>query len=145
MTEISAVPAYNPSQSRRKNFGIPLNIMLRSAAFLEKMRPLLVSRLDPFLSVTPFSLTPFSDPLLLAAPLRPRADARGDAHLCCGSAGTYSILQPELSRQLRTDKLAALQTGAPHIIATANIGCQLHLQAGIAVPVRHWIELLDGD
>ena len=68
-----------------------------------------------------------------------------DAHLCCGSAGTYSILQPELSRQLRDNKLTALQAGAPHLIATANVGCQLHLQAGTAVPVRHWIELLDGD
>lgn len=66
-----------------------------------------------------------------------------DAHLCCGSAGTYSILQPELSRQLRTNKLAALQAGAPHVIATANVGCQLHLQNGASVPVKHWIELLD--
>lgn len=66
-----------------------------------------------------------------------------DAHLCCGSAGTYSILQPELSRQLRTNKLAALQAGAPETIVTANIGCQLHLQDDAAVPVKHWIELLD--
>ena len=68
-----------------------------------------------------------------------------DAHLCCGSAGTYSILQPELSRQLRTNKLAALQAGGPETIVTANIGCQLHLQDDAAVPVKHWIELLDED
>lgn len=68
-----------------------------------------------------------------------------DAHLCCGSAGTYSILQPELSQRLRKNKLDALGTGAPHVIATANVGCQLHLQGGTAVPVRHWIELLDRD
>lgn len=67
-----------------------------------------------------------------------------DAHLCCGSAGTYSILQPELSRQLRDNKLAALQAGAPELIATANIGCQLHMQGGTELRVRHWIELLDG-
>jgi glycolate oxidase iron-sulfur subunit len=68
-----------------------------------------------------------------------------DAHLCCGSAGTYSILQPELSAQLRTRKLAALEDGAPAAIATANIGCLTHLQGQARVPVRHWIELLDKD
>src|SRR3569623_669541 len=65
-----------------------------------------------------------------------------DAHLCCGSAGTYSILQPALSQRLRENKLLALQAGAPEIIVTANIGCQLHLQSGTRVPVKHWIELL---
>lgn len=66
-----------------------------------------------------------------------------DAHLCCGSAGTYSILQPVLSQQLLTNKLAALQHGAPEIIATANVGCQLHLGSAAGIPVVHWIELLD--
>jgi glycolate oxidase iron-sulfur subunit len=66
-----------------------------------------------------------------------------DAHLCCGSAGTYSILQPELSTELRTRKLASLQAGMPKAIATANIGCLAHLQGGTTTPVRHWIELLD--
>jgi glycolate oxidase iron-sulfur subunit len=66
-----------------------------------------------------------------------------DAHLCCGSAGTYSILQPELSGELRSRKLAALQDGQPVAIATANIGCLAHLQGGARVPVRHWIEFLD--
>ncbi len=66
-----------------------------------------------------------------------------DPHLCCGSAGTYSILQPELSRQLRDNKLAALGAGAPTVFVTANIGCQTHLQSGSATPVRHWIELID--
>jgi glycolate oxidase iron-sulfur subunit len=66
-----------------------------------------------------------------------------DAHLCCGSAGTYSILQPELSKQLLSNKVAALQTGQPEVIATANIGCLAHLQTGTAIPVRHWVELLD--
>ena len=66
-----------------------------------------------------------------------------DAHLCCGSAGTYSMLQPELSTRLRDDKLAALAAGSPEVIATANIGCIAHLQGGSAAPVRHWIELLD--
>ncbi len=66
-----------------------------------------------------------------------------DAHLCCGSAGTYSLLQPELSQRLRDDKLRALQAGRPEFIATANIGCLNHLQARSEVPVLHWIELLD--
>jgi len=66
-----------------------------------------------------------------------------DAHLCCGSAGTYSILQPELSQRLLTDKLAALQGPGPEIIATANIGCQLHLASRAERPVMHWVELLD--
>ena len=69
-----------------------------------------------------------------------------EAHLCCGSAGTYSILQPELSGTLRERKLAALgdgaPAGAPDCIATANIGCLTHLQAGTRTPVRHWIELI---
>jgi glycolate oxidase iron-sulfur subunit len=65
-----------------------------------------------------------------------------DGHLCCGSAGTYSILQPELSSELRDRKLAALEQGQPDVIATANIGCLAHLQPAAGVPVRHWIELL---
>jgi glycolate oxidase iron-sulfur subunit len=65
-----------------------------------------------------------------------------DAHLCCGSAGTYSIFQPTLSSELRARKLDALQDKHPDAIATANIGCLLHLQAEADVPVRHWLELL---
>jgi glycolate oxidase iron-sulfur subunit len=66
-----------------------------------------------------------------------------DPHLCCGSAGTYSILQPDLSVQLRAAKLQTLQIDGAELIATANIGCLQHLAAAAAVPVRHWIELLD--
>ena len=66
-----------------------------------------------------------------------------DAHLCCGSAGTYSLLQPRIAAELRTRKLAALEEGAPQAIATANIGCLAHLAAATATPVRHWIELVD--
>ncbi len=66
-----------------------------------------------------------------------------DGHLCCGSAGTYSILQPELSKELLKNKLAALTEGQPQVIATANVGCQLHLATEASVPVKHWIELLD--
>jgi glycolate oxidase iron-sulfur subunit len=66
-----------------------------------------------------------------------------DAHLCCGSAGSYSLLQPVLSDALRVAKLSALEAGEPDLIATANIGCLLHLGAGTQRPVRHWIEILD--
>ncbi|XTI73097.1 glycolate oxidase subunit GlcF [Acidithiobacillus sp. AC3] len=65
-----------------------------------------------------------------------------DAHLCCGSAGSYSLLQPELARELRERKLSCLEAKAPDCIATANVGCQLHLQQEADVPVRHWLELL---
>lgn len=66
-----------------------------------------------------------------------------DAHLCCGSAGTYSILQPELSQQLLSNKLQALQAPQPQVIATANIGCLMHLATGTKLRVVHWLELVD--
>lgn len=65
-----------------------------------------------------------------------------DAHLCCGSAGTYSVLQPEIAQPLRAAKLRALQSGHPDLIVTANIGCLEHLRSAAAIPVRHWVELL---
>ena len=66
-----------------------------------------------------------------------------DGHLCCGSAGTYSLTQPELARQLRDNKMNALESGYPEVIVTANIGCQSHLDGAGRTPVRHWIELVD--
>ena len=66
-----------------------------------------------------------------------------DAHLCCGSAGTYSILQPALSKRLLLNKVIALESGLPDVVATANIGCLAHIQSGTQRSVRHWIELLD--
>jgi glycolate oxidase iron-sulfur subunit len=68
-----------------------------------------------------------------------------DAHLCCGSAGTYSILQKNLSQQLLRNKVNALESGRPDIVATANIGCLAHLQSGTTLPVRHWIEVIDAN
>ncbi|WP_081136278.1 MULTISPECIES: glycolate oxidase subunit GlcF [unclassified Halomonas] len=66
-----------------------------------------------------------------------------DAHLCCGSAGTYSVTQPELATQLRDNKLNALEAGNPEVIVTANIGCQTHLASANRTPVRHWVEVVD--
>ncbi len=66
-----------------------------------------------------------------------------DPHLCCGSAGTYSILQAKLSQQLLDNKLSALQSGQPDLIATANIGCQMHMASKAELPVKHWLEVID--
>jgi glycolate oxidase iron-sulfur subunit len=69
--------------------------------------------------------------------------ARNEAHLCCGSAGTYSVLEPHIAHELRDRKLGHLGELQPAVIASANIGCITHLQSGTDVPVRHWVELLD--
>ncbi len=69
--------------------------------------------------------------------------AAGESHLCCGSAGTYSVLQPVLATQLRDRKLAQLEAVSPEVIVSANIGCIQHLQNGTQRPVRHWVEVLD--
>ncbi len=69
--------------------------------------------------------------------------ATNEAHLCCGSAGTYSVLQPDIAHQLRDRKLGNLNELQPNVIVSANIGCITHLQSGTATPVRHWVEVLD--
>ena len=86
----------------------------------------LTDRVEPLLEAAGFSLTPIRDP-----------------HLCCGSAGTYSLLQRELAVRLRSVKLGTLQEAGPEVIATANIGCLQHLRVAADVPVKHWIELID--
>jgi len=82
-------------------------------------------RVDALLTKIGFELTPVPD-----------------SHICCGSAGTYSVLQPTLAEQLREQKLSNLATGSPELIATANIGCLTHLDEAASVPVRHWLELI---
>ena len=69
--------------------------------------------------------------------------ARAEPHLCCGSAGTYSVLQPEIAYELRDRKLKNLSELQPQAIVSANIGCITHLQSGTVTPVRHWIEVID--
>jgi glycolate oxidase iron-sulfur subunit len=66
-----------------------------------------------------------------------------ESHLCCGSAGAYSVLNPGISEQLKDRKLGNLQAGRPEMILSANIGCLTHLQSGTQTPVRHWIEVID--
>jgi glycolate oxidase iron-sulfur subunit len=69
--------------------------------------------------------------------------ALNESHLCCGSAGTYSVLHPDIANTLRDRKLGHLGELAPRAIISANIGCITHLQSGTAAPVKHWIEVLD--
>ena len=86
----------------------------------------ITNQIEPLLSALGYDLMPVKD-----------------SHLCCGSAGTYSILQPDFSRQLLENKIQCLNEHKPGIIATANIGCLLHIQSQSSVPVKHWVELLD--
>jgi len=71
------------------------------------------------------------------------AVAQNESHLCCGSAGTYSVLNPDLSKQLRDRKLGNLSQIGADTIVSANVGCISHLQSGTEVPVKHWVEVLD--
>ena len=82
-------------------------------------------------------------PARLLASLGYEPQPVANAHLCCGSAGAYSLLQPAIAGRLRDDKIAALNAGAPDVIYTANIGCLMHLGGAARVPVRHWIEAVD--
>ncbi|HEX5515471.1 MAG TPA: glycolate oxidase subunit GlcF [Gammaproteobacteria bacterium] len=102
----------------------PRRIAFQSPCTLQHGQKL-PGRVEALLARLGFTLTPVADP-----------------HLCCGSAGTYSLLQPELSRQLQARKIAALEAGVPELIASANIGCLSHLAEVAGVPVRHWIELI---
>jgi len=122
------------------------------AAELAQLKPLLVAtKISPQASKLALQLpcslqhgqkiTGLIENILLAAGFELTAVA--DSHLCCGSAGTYSILQPGLSARLKSNKLAALHAGSPHAIVSANIGCLSHLQSGTALPLEHWIVALE--
>ncbi len=108
-----------------KNKNKPLRVAFQSPCSLQHGQQLR-GKVEALLGAAGYELTPVAD-----------------GHLCCGSAGTYSILQPELSGQLRDRKLTALGAGSPEVIATANIGCLSQLQGGTLTPVKHWIELLE--
>jgi glycolate oxidase iron-sulfur subunit len=120
------------------------------AAEADRLKPLLTVKQHPPLKLAFHSpctlqhgqkIKGVVEDLLIAAGIELTPVA--DPHLCCGSAGTYSILQPALSKQLRDNKLASLNAGAPTAIVTANIGCQTHLQSGCEKPVRHWVEIIE--
>lgn len=114
----------NEEQHLRPADGAPRKIAFQSPCTLQHGQKL-GGRVEALLTRLGFQLTPVPD-----------------AHLCCGSAGTYSVMQPALAKQLRQNKLDNLQSGKPELIATANIGCLTHLNEKSAVPVRHWLELL---
>jgi glycolate oxidase iron-sulfur subunit len=124
---------------------------------LSELLPDLVPRLRHKVHADPSALLAFHPPCTLqhAQQLRGGVEtnltalgfqvrvATNESHLCCGSAGTYSVLQPELSYQLRDRKLGHLAPLAPQTIISANVGCIQHLQSGTTTPVRHWVEVLD--
>ncbi|TMH03506.1 MAG: 4Fe-4S dicluster domain-containing protein, partial [Betaproteobacteria bacterium] len=103
----------------------PLRIAFQSPCTLQHGLKL-AGRVEEILEAIGSELTPVADP-----------------HLCCGSAGVYSILQSALSQRLRANKLAALEAGEPQVIATANIGCLVHIAQGTRLPVRHWLEVFE--
>jgi len=102
---------------------VPLRIAFQAPCSLQHALKL-PGVVEPLLLDAGFTLTPV-----------------GDGQRCCGSAGTYSVLQPQLSAQLLSAKVKALEAGQPEVIATANIGCLAHIRTGTALPVRHWVEL----
>lgn len=117
LSQLDLAPLGTPGAGRRVAFHAPCS--LQHGQQLKQV-------VEPILTRLGFVLTPVPD-----------------AHLCCGSAGTYSITQPELSARLLENKVTALESGAPELIATANIGCQLQIGSGTALPVVHWLELLE--
>jgi len=124
---------------------------------LSELLPELVPRLKDRLGATRPGLLAYHPPCTLQHGQRLRGGvethlaalgftvqpAAAESHLCCGSAGTYSLLQPRLARSLRDRKLGHLAALRPEMIVSANIGCIQHLQGGTGIPVRHWIEVLD--
>ena len=136
---ISAL-ACDISQLLAANAGA-LHAALSDAATITDARaPLRVAFQSPCTLQHALRATGVVEPLLAAAGFT--LTGVDDGGRCCGSAGTYSLLQPELSARLLRAKVAALEAGAPQLIATANIGCLTHLRSGTALPVHHWIELL---
>jgi glycolate oxidase iron-sulfur subunit len=118
IASLDLAPLGSPGEGRKVAFHAPCT--LQHGQQLKQV-------VEPVLSRLGFTMTPVPD-----------------GHLCCGSAGTYSITQPELSARLLANKVEALESGRPELIATANIGCQLQIGGGTAIPVVHWLELLDG-
>ncbi|EGV19596.1 glycolate oxidase subunit GlcF [Thiocapsa marina] len=118
VASLDLAPIGSPGEGRKVAFHAPCT--LQHGQQLKQV-------VEPVLSRLGFAMTPVPD-----------------GHLCCGSAGTYSITQPELSARLLVNKVDALESGRPELIATANIGCQLQIGGGTEIPVVHWLELLDG-
>ena len=124
---------------------------------LSELLPDLVPLLKPRLKSAPQGVVAFHPPCTLQHGQKLRGGvethlgelgftvqvARNEAHLCCGSAGTYSVLNPDIAYELRDRKVGHLEALQPEVIVSANIGCITHLQSGTATPVKHWVEVLD--
>jgi glycolate oxidase iron-sulfur subunit len=124
---------------------------------LSELLPDLVPQLKPLLRAVPSGQIVFHPPCTLQHGQQLRGGvethlgslgfkirvASVEAHLCCGSAGTYSVLNPDIAYALRDRKLGHLAESAPEAIVSANIGCITHLQSGTSTPVKHWVELVD--
>jgi glycolate oxidase iron-sulfur subunit len=123
--DLSKIVEVKATNNGNKKVNEPVKVAFHSPCTLQHGQRI-TGVVESILRQAGFHLTPVANP-----------------HLCCGSAGSYSILQPEISRRLLHNKLYALQYGKPDLIATANIGCQLHLESRAAVPVKHWIEIID--
>jgi glycolate oxidase iron-sulfur subunit len=142
-------PAYRAKAERIAALTKDLSEILPASAVAKDVAPLRVAFQSPCSLQHGQQVRGKVEALLRAAGHELTPVAEG--HLCCGSAGTYSILEPELSQRLRERKLAALGAGSPQAVATANIGCLAHLQGGSPVPqqdgspvpIRHWVELLE--
>ena len=144
---LAADPAY--ADKARRISGLTRDV--------SELLPEIVAALKPRLKDAPAGMLAFHPPCTLQHGQQLRGGVEGafrelgfeisvatnEAHLCCGSAGTYSVLQPVLSHQLRDRKLGHLGELQPTAILSANIGCIQHLQSGTATPVKHWIEALD--
>jgi glycolate oxidase iron-sulfur subunit len=143
-------PAYAEKASR------VVSLTRDLAEFLAPLQQKLVAQASGAEATMPPRRVAFHPPCTLQHTLKIRGTVEGilgalgaelvpvaDAHLCCGSAGSYSLLQPELSLQLRARKLTSLLRERPAMILSANVGCLAHLDAGAGVPVRHWIEWVD--
>ncbi|MFN4116709.1 MAG: heterodisulfide reductase-related iron-sulfur binding cluster, partial [Inhella sp.] len=118
------------------------------AGFLDKLRPLLAGKTLPRIAYHPPCTLQHGQKLKggVEAGLRHlgfEVQLPADSHLCCGSAGTYSVLQPAVAGELRQRKLANLDRLGADCVASSNIGCIVHLADAAGQPVRHWIEVLD--
>jgi glycolate oxidase iron-sulfur subunit len=119
------IPALTAAAARARARGEPASRVAFQAPCTLQHALKITAAIEPLLTAAGFTLAPVAD-----------------GQRCCGSAGTYSLLQPQLSAQLLRAKVAALESAAPDFIATANIGCLAHIRSATAVPVHHWVELL---
>ena len=152
-----AIKEYGHALSGDPTYAAPAARISALARDLSELLPDLVPALHGRLRLEPLKRLAFHSPCTLQHGQRLRGGVEthmralgfdiqatsAESHFCCGSAGTYSILQPDLAEQLRDRKLELLAKLGPHTMVSANMGCIQHLQSGTLTPVKHWIEVLD--